>query len=408
MLRYLLTPWALAAAALWQWPLRAALTAFGILVGVAAVVTVVALGEGTELAVQQKMSTLGQNTLNVAPEQQQASGAQRQEWEPRLTEADGQAIARDAPSVRAVAPILTSRAELAFAGYDSSTEVIGTNQKFLELRAWPLARGEVWPEQAEKTASRVCLLGKKVASELFGDIDPVGRVLRIGRHPFHVLGVLAEKGQGPFGQEQDDVVLVPIATLRAKLQPTQHGRVHQLVIGATSDSTVASAKSEASAILRERHGLWEGANDDFSIRGQDSFRQTQDRVVGILRLLLTSIAAISLLVGGIGIMNIMLVSVTERTRDIGIRMAIGASRWDILVQFLTESVLLSAIGGALGAGASVVAVVGLAHALSLPMQPSLTALGVALAVSSGIGVLFGLVPSWRAASLDPVQALGRE
>jgi len=408
MLRYLLTPWALAAAALWQWPLRAALTAFGILVGVAAVVTVVALGEGTEIAVQRKLSALGQNTLNVAPEQQQASGAQRQEWEPRLTEADGHAIARDAPSVRAVAPILTSRVEVAFGGYGIATEVIGTNQKFLELRAWPLSSGEVWPEQAEKTASRVCLIGKKVASDLFGDIDPVGRVMRIGRHPFHVLGVLAEKGQGAFGQEQDDVVLVPIATKRAKLQPTQHGRVQQLVLGATSDRTVAAAKSEAGAILRERHGLREGAKDDFSIRGQDSFRETQDRVVGILRLLLTSIAAISLLVGGIGIMNIMLVSVTERTRDIGIRMAIGASRWDILVQFLTESVLLSAIGGALGAAVSVVAVVSLAHALSLPMQPSLTALCLALGVSSGIGVLFGLVPSWRAASLDPVQALGRE
>jgi putative ABC transport system permease protein len=408
MLRYFFTPLALAASALLQWPLRAALTAFGILVGVAAVVTVVALGEGTEIAVQQKLANLGQNTLNVAPEQQQASGAQRQEWEPRLTEADGQAIARDAPSVRAVAPILTSRADVAFGGYGAATEVIGTNQKFLELRAWPLASGEVWSEQAEKTASRVCLIGKKVAADLFGDSDPVGRVLRIGRHPFHVLGVLTEKGQGPFGQEQDDVVLVPIATKRAKLQPTQHGRVQQLVIGATSDRTVAAAKQEAGAILRDRHGLREGANDDFSIRGQESFRETQDRVVQILRLLLTSVAAISLLVGGIGIMNIMLVSVTDRTRDIGIRMAIGASRWDILVQFLTESVLLSAIGGALGAGLSVVAVIGLARALSLPMQPSLAALCLALGVSSGIGVLFGLIPSWRAASLDPVVALGRE
>jgi putative ABC transport system permease protein len=408
MLRYLLTPLLLAASTLWQWPLRAALTAFGILVGVAAVVTVVALGEGTEIAVRQKLSSLGQNTLNVAPEQQQPSGAQREEWEPRLTEADGQAIARDAPSVRAVAPILTSRAQVAFGGYGVATEVIGTNQKFLELRNWPLSSGEVWSEQAEKTASRVCLIGKKVASDLFGDLDPVGRVLRIGRHPFHVLGVLAEKGQGAFGQEQDDLVLMPIATKRSKLQPTQHGRVQQLVLGATSDQAVASAKNEAGALLRERHGLWEGAKDDFSIRGQDSFRETQDRVVGILRLLLTSVAAISLLVGGIGIMNIMLVSVTERTRDIGIRMAIGASRWDILVQFLTESVLLSAIGGALGAGLSIGAVVGLARALSLPMQPSLAALSLALGVSSGIGVLFGLIPSWRAASLDPVQALGRE
>jgi putative ABC transport system permease protein len=408
MLRYLLTPLSLAFAALLQWPLRAALTAFGILVGVAAVVTVVALGEGTQIAVQQKLASMGQNTLNISPEQPQTTGAQQQQWEPRLTEGDGQAIARDAPSVRAVAPILTSRADVAFGGYGIGTEVIGTNQKFLELRAWPLASGEVWSEQAEKTASRVCLIGKKVANDLFGDMDPVGRVLRIGRHPFQVLGVLAEKGQGAFGQEQDDVILVPIATKRAKLQPTQHGRVQQLVIGAISDAALASAKQEAGVILRDRHGLWEGANDDFRIRGQDSFRETQDRVVQILRLLLTSVAAISLLVGGIGIMNIMLVSVTERTRDIGIRMAIGASRWDILVQFLTESVLLSAIGGALGAALSVAAVLGLARALSLPMQPSLAALCLALGVSSAIGVLFGLVPSWRAASLDPVQALGRE
>ena len=408
MLRYLITPLQLAAAALLQWPLRAALTAFGILVGVAAVVTVVALGEGTELAVQRKLASLGQNTLSVAPEQQQASGAQRQEWEPRLTEADGQAIAREAPSVRAVAPILTSRVEVSFGGFGVATEVIGTNQRFLELRAWPLASGEVWTEQAEKTASRVCLIGSKVAADLFGDIDPVGRVLRIGRHPFHVLGVLAEKGQGAFGQEQDDLVLMPIATMRSKLQPTSPGRVHQLVLQATSDAAVSAAQREAGAILRERHGLWEDAKDDFSIRGQDSFRQTQDRVVAVLRLLLTSVAAISLLVGGIGIMNIMWVSVTERTRDIGIRMAIGASRWDILAQFLIESVLLSGLGGALGAALSVAAIVGLAEALSLPMQPSLPALWLALGVSSAIGVLFGIVPSWRAASLDPVAALGRE
>jgi putative ABC transport system permease protein len=408
MQRYVLTPLSLALATLWRWPLRAALTAFGILVGVAAVVTVVALGEGTQLAVQRKLATLGQNTLNVAPEQQQASGAQREEWQPRLTEADGEAIARDAPSVRAVAPVLTSRAEVSFGGHGISTEVIGTKQSFLALRAWSLASGDAWSDQAEKTASRVCLIGKKVADELFGDVDPVGRILRIGRHPFQVLGVLAEKGQGAFGQEQDDVVLMPIASKRSKLQPTKDGRIQQLVLGATSDTTVAAATLEASAILRERHGLWEGARDDFSIRGQDAFRETQDRVVSILRLLLTSVAAISLLVGGIGIMNIMLVSVTERTRDIGIRMAIGASRWDILAQFLTESVLLSAIGGALGTGLSVAAVLGLARALSLPMEPSLAALGLALGVSTGIGVLFGLLPSWRAASLDPIRALGRE
>jgi putative ABC transport system permease protein len=310
--------------------------------------------------------------------------------------------------VSGVAPVLTSQATVSFGGFNISAEVIGTNQRFLDLRAWSLTSGEKWSDQAEKTASRVCLIGQKVKAELFGEADPVGRVLRIGQHPFRVLGVLAEKGPGPFGQDQDAVVLMPIATKRAKLQQIGFGLVQQLILQAKDPSSLDSAKREAGSVLRERHSLWEGAQDDFSIRGQDGFRETQDRVVGILRILLTSVAAISLVVGGIGIMNIMLVSVSERTRDIGIRMAIGASRWDILAQFLTESMLLSLLGGALGAALSVAAVLGLSHALSLPMQPSLPALGAALGVSVGIGLLFGAVPSWRAASLDPVLALGRE
>jgi putative ABC transport system permease protein len=408
MLRYLSTSISLAFRSILQWPLRAALTAFGILIGVAAVVITVALGEGTEIAVQRKLNNLGENTLTVVPEERAASGAQSEQAEPRLTEGDARAIASEAGSVALLAPLLSSRADVAFGGFKVPCDVIGTTQNFLSIRAWPLVKGELWTEQAEKTASRVCLIGHKVALELFGDTDPVGRVLRIGRHPFLVQGVLAEKGQGAFGQEQDSVIVMPIATKRAKLQPTSPGRVDQLLVKAKSDTLIESARSEMGAILRQRHGLWEGAEDDFDIRSQSAFRETQDRVVAVLRLLLTSIAAISLLVGGIGIMNIMLVSVTERTRDIGVRMAIGATRWDILIQFLTESILLSFIGGALGAGLSVALTMVLAEALNLPMEPSAEALLVALGVSTSIGVLFGLIPSWRAASLDPIVALGRQ
>jgi putative ABC transport system permease protein len=304
--------------------------------------------------------------------------------------------------------LLTSRADVAFGGFKLSSEVIGTSPSFLNIRAWPVRAGEMWSEQAEKTASRVCVIGLDVAAELFGDADPVGRVVRIGRHPFRVLGVLAEKGPGAFGQDQDNVVLMPIATQRSKLQPTSPGRVNQLLIKARHAGSIDSARREATAILRQRHGLWEGADDDFSIRSQEAFRETQDGVVAVLRLLLTSVAAISLLVGGIGIMNIMLVSVTERTRDIGIRMAIGASRWDILAQFLTESILLSLIGGALGAALSVAGTLAIGQALALPMQPSANALWLALGVSTGIGAIFGLIPSWRAASLDPITALGQK
>lgn len=388
--------------------MRAALTAFGILVGVAAVVITVALGEGTEIAVRQKLSNLGENTLTIAPERNRASGATEELSLPRLTESDGQAILREGSNVAAVAPLLTSQTPVAFGGFTLSGQITGTTRSFFGIRDWPVETGESWSEQAETTASRVCVIGAKVASELFGNTDPVGRVLRIGRHPFTVLGVLAEKGQGSFGQDQDTVVLMPIATKRSKLQPTSPGLVDQLLVKAKSENTLDSARNEATLILRQRHGLGEGAEDDFRIRSQDAFRETQERIVGVLRLLLTSIAAISLLVGGIGIMNIMLVSVTERTRDIGIRMAIGATRWDILVQFLTESVLLSLLGGALGTALSVAGTLALAQALSLPMRPSGQALMLALAVSTGIGVVFGLVPSWRAASLDPIIALGRK
>jgi putative ABC transport system permease protein len=408
MLRILLTAIPLAFHSMVQWPLRAALTAFGILIGVAAVVVTVALGEGTEIAVRQKLESLGQNTLTVFPQQAPASGIEREGYQPRLTEADGAAIAREAPSVLRVAPLLVSRGDVSFGGFTLQADLIGSNREFTSIRNWPITSGEIWSERTENTGGRQCLIGVGVARELFGDEDPVGRVLRLGHHPFRVLGVLAEKGPGPFGQEQDNVVVMPVAAKRAKLQPTAPGRVDQLLVQARSAGGVEAAKSEAAALLRQRHGLWEDAEDDFAIRSEDSFRQTQDAVVGVLRLLLTSIAAISLLVGGIGIMNIMLVSVSERTRDIGVRMAIGATRLDILIQFLTESVLLSLIGGMLGAGLSVAAIAGLAQALSLPMQASLEALGVALAVSSAIGVFFGLVPSWRAASLDPIVALGRE
>ena len=408
ILRHLTTAVPLALASIAQWPLRAALTAFGILVGVAAVVVTVALGEGTEVAVRQKLESMGQNTLTLVPQQAPASGVEREGYQPRLTEADGEAVAREAPSVLRVAPVLASRGDVSFGGYTISADLVGTSRAFVDIRNWPVVSGELWSERTEKTGGRECVIGVSVARELFGDEDPIGRVLRIGPHPFRVLGLLAEKGAGPFGQEQDRLVLMPASAKRAKLQPTAPGRVDQILMQAKGPTEMDTAKREVSALLRQRHNLWEGADDDFAIRSEDGFRETQNRVVGVLRLLLTSIAAISLLVGGIGIMNIMLVSVSERTRDIGVRMAIGATRWDILVQFLAEAILLSLIGGVLGTLLSVAAVAGLASALSLPMQPSLEALGVALGVSTAIGLCFGLVPSWRAASLDPIVALGRD
>jgi putative ABC transport system permease protein len=408
MFRQLSSAVPLAVRAILQWPLRAALTAFGILIGVAAVVITVALGEGTEIAVQRKLNNLGENTLTIAPQGDAVSGAGREGFEPRLTQADGEAILREARSVTHVAPLVTSRQDVAFGGFKISADIIGTSAAFTTIRSWAVNSGEIWPDHAEQTASRVCLLGQKVRAELFGDADAVGRIIRIGRHPFRVLGVLEEKGAGAFGQEQDNVVLMPAGTARSKLAPASPGRVNQLLVKARDAQSIEAARQDITLVLRQRHGLWEGADNDFSIRTQDAFRETQDRVVSVLRLLLTSIAAISLLVGGIGIMNIMLVSVTERTRDIGIRMAIGATRWDILFSFLTESVLLSLGGGLLGSVLAVAGTFAVGEALSLPLEPSADALSTALAVSTAIGVVFGIVPSWRAASLDPIIALGRQ
>jgi putative ABC transport system permease protein len=405
--RYLITPLPLALSAISHFPLRAALTVFGILVGVAAVVVTVALGEGTELAVQQRLAALGDNTLTVRPQRVQ-QGAQRGSRGGRLTESDARAIAREAPSVRRVAPLLFDRNQVSFNGYQVATELYGTTREFFEIRDWKVESGSLWSEQAEATSGRVCLLGLEVKRQLFGDADPVGRVLRLGRYPFRIIGVLAEKGTGQFGNDQDNVIVMPIGTKRSKLQPTGPGHVDQILLSATARDTTTAAQAEATAILRERHGLWEGAQNDFSIGSQEELRETQDRIVKVLRLLLTSIAAISLLVGGIGIMNIMLVSVTERTRDIGIRMAIGATRLDILAQFLVESLVLSFAGGLLGSLVAVVGIAVLGQQLNLPLSPSGQALALALTVSGVVGTVFGLLPSWRAASLDPILALARK
>jgi putative ABC transport system permease protein len=368
----------------------------------------VAIGEGTERAVQAKLRDIGENILNIGPDRIRRGGARQGSAPPRLTEDDGRALAQDSPNVVAVAPLLVSEGTAAFGGFTMGTQITGTTRSFFSIRVWPLTRGELWSEQAETTSARVCLLGANVASELFGSADPVGRTIRLGRYPFLVVGVLAKRSHGAFGGDLDTVVLMPVGTKRAKLQPTAPGSVQRLLVKARTENVIDQARVDVTEILRRRHQLSENEADDFDIRSDDSFRQMQQGIVGTLRLLLTSIAGVSLLVGGIGIMNIMLVSVSERTRDIGIRMAIGATRWDILVQFLTESVLLCLLGGLLGVAASVAGSWALGQAISIPMQASPDAVLLALGVSTTIGVVFGMVPSWRAASLDPIVALGRQ
>jgi len=408
LLRLLATAIFVAFGALRQNALRGALTAFGILVGVAAVTTVVALGEGATRAVSGRIDSLGENALIVSPEETVRSGIRAGDRQGVLSEDDVRALAREANSVATAAPLLTGMTQVMFRDANVAVQLTGTSLEFFTIRAWRTERGELWQRSAETLGEKVCVLGSAVKADLFGSEDAVGKIVRIGRHPFRVTGVLATKGQGPFGQDQDNVVVMPVATMRSKLQPGFPGSVHRILLGAKSSGATESVEREVTAILRQRHELVEGSENDFRIRSQEEFRRTQEGILGVLSSLLLSVAAVSLLVGGIGVMNIMLVSVAERTREIGIRMAIGAREIDVLLQFLIEAVVLALLGGVAGAVVALGAIEGLERLLEWPMTLSPRALLIALSTSSVVGILFGFVPARRAARLDPIQALGRE
>jgi putative ABC transport system permease protein len=408
VIRAVWTAFALALGALRRSPLRASLTALGILIGVAAVTIVVALGEGATQEVSGRIDSLGENALIVMPAETLRSGVRDERTAGILTEGDADAIAAEATSVERAAPILFSSATVAWRDQNSPTTIVGTKRSFLDVRKWKVESGQVWSTAADTIGEKVCLIGATVRENIFGAEDPVGQSIRIGRHPFIVVGVLEKKGQGPFGNDQDDVLLMPVATARSKLVPTLPGQIHRILLQGVSPDSADEVERQATAILRQRHGLTEMAENDFRVRSQEDFRRRQEGILSTLRTLLLSIALVSLVVGGIGVMNIMLVSVTERTREIGIRLAIGAREIDILVQFLVEAVVLSLIGGALGTLLAVLAVNGIASALEWDMGVSLGALVVALGTSMGIGITFGFFPARRAARLDPIQALRRE
>ncbi|MEZ4226623.1 MAG: ABC transporter permease [Polyangiaceae bacterium] len=406
--RFLWVPVLLALGSLRRNLVRAALTAFGILIGVAAVTIVVALGEGARDAVTGRIDSLGDNALIVIPQDTSQSGARDDAGLPDLTEADAESLAREAPSVERAAPMIAGFSQVVWRDANRPTQIVGTTRDFLRIRSWTVDNGELWGPSAEAVGDKVCVIGQTVRLEIFGAESPIGEVIRIGRHAFRVIGVLPEKGQSPFGNDQDDIILMPLRTMRAKISPTRPGGVHRILLQGTASTPPSVVQRDATAILRQRHGLAEGVENDFRIRSQEEFRQTQEGILDVLRILLLSIATVSLVVGGIGVMNIMLVSVAERTREIGVRMAIGAREADIRVQFLAEAVLLSLVGGALGAGLAVLVVRALASALSWQMGVSPVALAVALVTSTLVGVLFGFVPAHRAARLDPIFALRRE
>jgi putative ABC transport system permease protein len=389
--------------------LRASLTVLGILIGVAAVVTVTALGSGARESVSAEIQSIGSNFIIIWPERAISSGARGGVGTgPRLTEEDGLAILREDVSIAAVSPALRTRSQLVYGNHNWSTNVTGVTLPYYRVRNWSLVRGENWTERDEVLKSKVCVIGTTVQKELFGNEDPVGRLVRIGRYPYRVLGVLESKGEAPFGGDQDDSVFMPISSMRARIQRTSPGFAGVLMLSATSAETTERAVRLADSILRQRHHISDDAQPDFQIRTQKEFQEMQATIYNLLTVLLIFIAGISLVVGGIGVMNIMLVSVTERTREIGIRMAIGARENDIRTQFLVEAVVLALLGGIAGAVIGLGAIAGLRALLDWPMSLSTTALAISVATSGLTGVAFGFFPARRASRLDPILALHHE
>jgi putative ABC transport system permease protein len=388
--------------------LRAGLTIVGITIGIAAVVTMIALGQGARASVSSSVASLGANALYVFPQSSRASGAKNNAASSHLSELDCDALPREATSVHACAPFMRASAQAVYEGQNAATSVIGSRLPYFEVRNLKVDKGEKWTVESEAVNEKVCLIGPTTARELYGTLDPVGRLLRIGRYTYRVLGVLEAKGNSPFGDDQDEIVLMPITTLRTHVLQARPIDVHGLMISATSPETTERAQKQVADVLRQRHHINDGDQDDFLVRSQRELQTLGEGIFGALSVLIVAIAAVSLVVGGIGVMNIMLVSVTERTREIGIRMAIGAREADIMMQFLLEAIALAVTGGLVGAAFGYGATFALAVAFSWTLRVDPGSLMLAMGVSSAIGIVFGFFPARRAARLDPVHALQRE
>lgn len=388
-------------------PMRGALTGFGILVGVAAVTIVITLGEGAERAVQERIESMGENLITVRARSVARSGAGEGRL-PVLSEGDAQAVATHLSGVEAVAPVLDGLVRTVAKDRNAAAQAVGTTAGYFQVRRYKVAEGALWDEVQEKTAARVVLIGPSVRDELFVDDTAVGESLRIGRHLFRVLGVLEAKGQTPFGTDQDNIVVMPLGTMRSKISPSRPGEVRQILLTVAENADTDSVKRSVRSLIRQRHRIRPDEGNDFTVRDQASMAAAQRGVVLVMRLLLLSIAGVSLVIGGIGVMNIMLVSVAERSKEIGTRMAVGARGADILTQFLIEAIFLSVLGGSLGVAVAGATVRPLESYFGWELAVSGRALVIATVVSVTIGVVFGLLPARRAARLDPVEALRRE
>ncbi|HSQ77499.1 MAG TPA: ABC transporter permease [Nitrospirota bacterium] len=396
--------------ALWVNKMRSALTMLGIIIGVGAVIAMVAIGTGASQKISEQISSMGSNLLIILPGSTSAGGVRMGSGsQPTLSMGDADAILKECPAVSEVGPTLGGVAQIVYGHLNWSTGVSGTTPGMLVVRDWDLAAGRPFTQQDVKSATKVCLLGQTVVENLFGDQNPVGQTIRIKNVPFTVIGVLARKGQSAQGQDQDDTILVPVTTAQKKLFGTQFpGMVRIIMVKAKSADDLAIAEKQVTELLRQRHHIGQKQDNDFSVRNLTQIMQAAEQSSKVMTLLLGAIASVALLVGGIGIMNIMLVSVTERTREIGIRMAIGAKTWDIRLQFIIEALTLSLIGGVVGIIIGVSTAVILSSVSGWPTVVSILSILLAFSFSGFIGIFFGFYPAYKASLLNPIDALRYE
>ncbi len=388
--------------------LRTLLTMLGIIIGVGSVIAMLAIGQGSKLSIEAQIASLGTNILMVRPEASSQGNVKMEAGSSqRLTSEDAEALLENCPSILYMSPTVRTSGQIIFGGQNWRTSTYGVNPEYLMIRNMEIDMGESFTASDVKNAAKVCIIGKTVATNLFGEFeDPIGKTIRINKIPFKIIGTLKPKGENSFGQDQDDIVLAPFTTVQKRMLTINY--VQMIYLSALSEDLIPSASDEITAILKERHKLGASEEADFSIRTQTEISATFSSTSDIMTVLLATIASISLLVGGIGIMNIMLVSVTERTREIGIRMSVGARSRDVLWQFLIEALMISFIGGILGIIIGSVASSLIANVMMWPVTITMESILLSFIFSSVIGIFFGWYPARKAAGLNPIDALRYE